>query len=203
MSIHRVIRERRESLGLSQEGLAKLCEVTRSAVQQWEKENGTAPKRTQQARVATVLGLSIAELMGGADNVQAGPDVRGSVPLISAAQAGSYKMHVDNYHPDDGGEERISTTVPVGRHTFALRVRGDSMEPEFKEGAILIVEPEMEAQSGDFVIVQEGDAEPTFKQLTRDGPDLYLKPVNPRYPIKPLGKGTIVGVVRAVERRFR
>lgn len=203
MSIHRLIRERREQLKLSQSDLAKLCGVSRTAVTQWENENGTAPKRTQQERVATVLGLSVAQLVGGSENVQAGPEVRGRVPLISAVQAGNYKMHVDNYHPDDGGEERISTTVPVRRHTFALRVAGDSMEPEFKEGAVLIVEPEMEAQPGDFVIAKNGDEETTFKQLIKDGGDWYLKPLNPRYPLKLLGKAKIVGVVRAVERRFR
>lgn len=205
MSIHRLIRERRKALGLSQEKLADLCGVSRSAVQYWEREDGTgtAPSRTQQPTVAAVLGLSVAQLMGGSENIQAGPEVRGAVPLISAVQAGNYKMHVDNFHPDDGGEERIATTVPVKRHTFALRVSGDSMEPEFKEGAVLIVEPEMEAQPGDFIIAKNGDEETTFKQLIRDGGDWYLKPLNPRYPIKPLGKASIVGVVRAVERRFR
>lgn len=177
--------------------------MTRGAVQQWERENGTAPKRTQQARVAAVLGLSTAQLIGGEANVNAGPEVRGSVPIISAVQAGNYKMHVDNFHPGDGGEERIETTVPVKRHTFALRVSGDSMEPDFKEGSILIVEPEMEAQPGDFVIAKNGEEETTFKQLVRDGSDWYLKPLNPRYPVKALGRSQILGVVRAVERRFR
>lgn len=206
MSVHRIIREGRARLKLSQDAFGEKCGVTRGAVQQWEKEDdegGTAPNREKQPVVAAVLGLTVAQLMGGSENVQAGPEVRGRVPLISAVQAGNYKMHVDNHHPDDGGEDRISTTVPVKRHTFALRVSGDSMEPEFKEGAILIVEPEMEAQPGDFIIAKNGEEETTFKQLVRDGGDWYLKPLNDRYPIKPLGKATIVGVVRAVERRFR
>jgi SOS-response transcriptional repressor LexA len=203
MSIHQLIRERRKALGLSQAKLAVLCGVTRTNVTQWETEGGTAPNREKQPLVASVLGLTVAQLMGGSENVQEGPEVRGRVPLISAVQAGNYKMHVDNLHPGDGEGERISTTVPVKRHTFALRVSGDSMEPEFKEGAILIVEPDMDAQPGDFVIAKNGDEETTFKQLMQDGGDWYLKPLNPRYPIKPLGKASIVGVVRAVERRFR
>jgi SOS-response transcriptional repressor LexA len=206
MSVHRIIRDGRKKLGLSQEQFAQKCGVTRAAVQQWEKEDpdgGTAPNRDKQPVVAGVLGLTVAQLMGGNENVQAGPEVRGSVPLISSVQAGNYRMHVDNFHPGDGGEERIATTVPVKRHTFALRVSGDSMEPDFTEGSILIVEPEMEAQPGDFVIAKNGDDETTFKQLIRDAGDWYLKPLNPRYPLKALGKSTIVGVVRAVERRFR
>jgi SOS-response transcriptional repressor LexA len=205
MSIHKRIRDAREAKGLSQQALADAVGVTRSSVQWWERTDGTgtAPKRSQVAKVANVLGLSLAQLVGGDDNILGGPEIRGEVPLLSAVQAGSYKLHVDNFHPGDGGEERIATTAPIKRHTFALRVTGDSMEPDFKEGAVLIVEPELEPQPGDFVIAKNSDDETTFKQLIRDGADWYLKPLNDRYPIKPLGKAKIVGVVRAVERRFR
>lgn len=136
-------------------------------------------------------------------NTQPGPIIRGQVPLLSAVQAGMYKEYVDNFHPGDGGLELIPTSVPVKRHTFALRVSGDSMEPEFREGMVLVVEPELEAQPGDFVIAKNGDSETTFKQLVKDGPDWFLKPLNERYPIKPLGDSSIIGVVRAVEKRFR
>lgn len=114
-----------------------------------------------------------------------------------------YKEHTDNYHPGDGGMEMIPTTVPVGAHTFALRVSGDSMEPRFPNGVLLIVEPELDPMPGDFVIAKNGSEETTFKQLVRDGADWYLKPLNDRYPIKPLAGSKVIGVVRAVEIRLR
>lgn len=205
MNVHKIIRDGRKALRLSVNEFADLCGVSKHTVQLWEKEDhegGTAPNRRKQPDVARVLGLTVAQLMGG-ENTQAGPEIRGSVPLISAVQAGEYKMHVDNFHPGDGGEERIPTTVPVQRHTFALRVTGDSMEPDFIEGAILIVEPELEAQTGDYVVAKNAEGETTFKQLVRDAGEWYLKPMNERYPLRPLGKSTIIGVVRAVERRLR
>ena len=136
-------------------------------------------------------------------NTSVGPVLRGQVPILSNVQAGMYKQQIDNYHPGDGGMELITTSVPVNRYTFALRVQGDSMEPEFTEGMILIVEPELDPQPGDYVIAKNGHDETTFKKLVRDGADLYLKPLNPRYPIKLLGESSIVGVVRAVEKRYR
>ena len=136
-------------------------------------------------------------------NTSAGPAIRGAVPLLSDVQAGMYKEFVDNSHPGDGGSQLIPTSVPVGRHTFALRVAGDSMAPDFMEGSILIIEPELSPQAGDYVIAKNGSDETTFKQLVKDGSDWYLKPINPRYPIKPLGDSRIIGVVRAVEKRFR
>lgn len=138
------------------------------------------------------------------NNTDPGPTLRGTVPLINDVQAGMYKEFVDNLHAGDGGSEAIPTSVPIQRYTFALRVVGDSMEPEFRAGMILVVEPEMEAQPGDYVIAkQAGGEETTFKQLIKDGGDWYLRPINERYPIKPLADATIIGVVRAVEKRFR
>lgn len=203
MSIHRLIREGRERLGLTEQQFAEAVGVTRSAVQQWEREGGTAPNRKKQPDVARVLGLTVAQLMSGESNTATGPDIRGAVPLLSAVQSGNYKMHVDNFHPGDGGSELIPTSVPVKRHTFALRVTGDSMEPDFREGMVLIVEPEMEPQPGDYVIAGNADEETTFKQLVKDAGEWYLKPLNPRWPIRPLGASKIIGVVRAVEQRFR
>jgi SOS-response transcriptional repressor LexA len=61
----------------------------------------------------------------------------------------------------------------------------------------------LEPQPGDYVIAKNSDDETTFKQLVKDAGDWYLKPTNPRYPLKLLGDSKIIGVVRAVERRFR
>jgi len=137
------------------------------------------------------------------ENTEPAPSIRGAVPLISSVQAGMYKEFVDNLHQSEGAFETIETTVPVNRHTFALRVKGDSMEPRFPEGIVLIVEPDLDPQPNDFVIAKNGNDETTFKQLVRDGQDWYLKPLNERYPIKPLGQSNIVGVVRAAQMSLR
>lgn len=130
------------------------------------------------------------------------PDRTGKVPLVSWVQAGDFTHAADLLHPGDA-YEWIDTSVTVMPHTFALRVRGDSMEPEFMDGTIIVVEPDMEASPGDYVIARNGDQEATFKQLVRDGADLYLKPLNPRYPIKPIGDSIIIGVVREAVKRYR
>lgn len=135
-------------------------------------------------------------------NVSAGPDRRARVPLISWVQAGDWSHVADLLHPGEA-EEWIDTSVTVRPHTFALRVEGDSMEPEFVAGTILVVEPEMDAHPGDYVVAKNGADEATFKQLVRDGADFYLKPLNPRYPIKPLGSARVIGVVREAVKRYR
>lgn len=143
----------------------------------------------------------------GHRNTEPGPDLRGRVPIISWVQAGNWREAVDTFHPG-GAEEWVNVTCPIKSHTFALRVQGDSMvnphgTPSFPEGLVLIVEPEMDFNAGDFVVAKNGDDEVTFKQLVKDGGDWYLKPLNPQYPLKPLGTASIVGVVREAVMRFR
>lgn len=134
-------------------------------------------------------------------NLEQAPSLRGKVPLISFVQAGEFAEVIDNFQPGDG-EDWIDVTCQINRHTFALRVVGDSMEPDFPAGTIIVVEPDMQAEPGDYVVAKNGD-DATFKQLIRDNGDWYLKPINPRYPIKLLGETRIIGVVREAVRKFR
>lgn len=189
---------------MSEQQFADAVGVSRGAVQQWEKPGGTAPTRRNQPLVAKVLGLSIAELASGVANTGQ-VAMRGEVPLVSEVEAGNYTS-IDNYKPK-GHFDTVSVSVEVKRHTYALRVHGDSMVSEsgdsFPEGSLLVVEPEMEAITGDYVIALNEHNQTTFKQLVKDGSDLYLKPLNSRYPIKPLGNAKVIGVVREFTKRFR
>ncbi|MCP5197022.1 MAG: helix-turn-helix domain-containing protein [Gammaproteobacteria bacterium] len=136
-------------------------------------------------------------------NVIPGPAIQGKVPVISWVQAGGWKEAIDSVALDEEIEEWVTTTVQVREHTFGLRVQGDSMEPNFPAGIYIVVEPDIDPQPGDYVIVRN-QGEATFKQLIKDGDDWYLKPLNPRYPIKPLlSPCHIIGVVREAIQRFR
>ncbi len=78
---------------------------------------------------------------------------------------------------------------------FALRVIGDSMEPEFKEGAIIIVDPAGVVEDGSYVIAAQGD-EYIFRQLVVSNGEMSLKALNDAYPTLPLPAGAhIKGVV--------
>jgi SOS-response transcriptional repressor LexA len=135
-------------------------------------------------------------------NVSPGPDIKGKVPLISWVQAGNASEVIDMLSPGDAFEW-IPSTVQVRDHTFALRVTGDSMMNDFPPGMILIVEPDMDPEIGDYVIAKNGDEEATFKKLVKDAGVMYLKPLNPAYPMIPLEGYTIVGVVRDAVRKLR
>lgn len=198
--------------GFTRTQIAKAAGKSQGAVTQWLSGDTKELKSDSAAGIQALTGFSAVWLATGkgprmavdATNIAPGPNIGGSVPVLSSVQAGNFKEFVDNFHGADGSVEMVSTSVPVNRYTFAVRVVGDSMEPDFKEGMVLIVEPELDPLPGDFVIAKNGSDETTFKQLTKDGSDWYLKPLNERYPIKKMNIETrVIGVVRAVERRYR
>ena len=93
-------------------------------------------------------------------------------------------------------DEWYATTATRSPHAFALVVHGDSMEPKFLEGEVIVVDPDKQRESGSYVIAKNGD-EATFKRLLRDGSSVFLVPLNERYKPKDMTgiSFKIVGVV--------
>lgn len=123
------------------------------------------------------------------------------VPLFNLTEKKENNNIVNDYTMNKY-QEFVETTIETTNKTYALRVIGDSMTPLFPEGAIIIIEPENDAKTGDYIIA-ELDSALIFKQLQIDGNDFYLKPLNDRYPIKPIGDAKIIGIVKEMILRFK
>lgn len=78
---------------------------------------------------------------------------------------------------------------------YALRVLGDSMLPEFQEGAIIVIDPAGAIKDGCYVIAMHGD-EYIFRQLRIQADRYYLQPLNDLYDtVEISGPDEIKGVV--------
>lgn len=84
-----------------------------------------------------------------------------------------------------------------GNEMVALMVLGDSMQPEFSEGEILVIEMGMAAGEGAFVIAEVAKEDFIFRQLKRDAHGGWLlHALNPAYPDTAIaGLEIIKGVV--------
>lgn len=102
------------------------------------------------------------------------------VPIISWVAAGRWHEVCDAFQPGDA-DEWLASDVK-GQNIFAVRVKGDSMEPEFTEGDIIILDPHIKPNPGDYVIVKNDEGEATLKQLKQYGRTRVLHPLNPKYP---------------------
>lgn len=72
-----------------------------------------------------------------------------------------------------------------GSEAFALRVLGTSMEPEFLEGEIILIEPEGLLRDGSFVLAQHA-GEWIFRQLCQQASGWTLHALNPAFADRPL-----------------
>jgi SOS-response transcriptional repressor LexA len=106
------------------------------------------------------------------------------LPLISWDEAGRLCSEpAESFHPST-----VDAWLPIapkaGDKAFALRVPDDSMEPEFREGEIIILDPTQPGKHNQFIVgYLDGDTSLTFKQLMVVGNKKYLKPLNARYPL--------------------
>lgn len=109
------------------------------------------------------------------------------VPLISSVQAGLMTEAVNPF-PPGVAFEYLLTDLQLSEHAFALEIEGQSMEPEFKEGDRIIVDPALQPQPGDFVVAKNGREEATFKKyrprgIGQGGREVFeLVPLNDDYP---------------------
>ena len=66
---------------------------------------------------------------------------------------------------------------------FALSVKGDSMEPKFTEGDVVIVRKQEDVDSGDIAIMMVNGDEATIKKVQKFDGGINLIPSNPVYDV--------------------
>ena len=173
----------RKKRKITQQELADLVGVKAITIMRWEKEIST-PDVNQLQKIAKALNTpisyffdessaSIKEPSSGYTSIQ-------KIPVISWVHANNFHEIVDNYPP--GYAEEWVYTTEHGDNLFALRIINNCMEPEFREGDIIIVEPQVDIYPGNYVVIADrDDNKATFKQFKQYGRKKILHPLNPKY----------------------
>ena len=92
--------------------------------------------------------------------------------------------------------EGVLAPEGMSEESFALRVADDSNEPRIPRGTIVLVDPKLKPEAGQFVVVRiQGDPEASLKQYSVVGGKVFLKPANPQYQAASSSGAKIVGVV--------
>ena len=87
--------------------------------------------------------------------------------------------------------EAMLETDVLGRRTFAVQVRDNSMQPLFSEGEIIFVNPDLPSEPGHYVVVESEDGRPEealLRELKEIGGQAILHPLNRRYADLPVTK---------------
>ena len=111
----------------------------------------------------------------------------GKIPLIDYVRAGEL-AEIANPFPIGEAYEWLLTDLDLSDRAFALEIEGNSMEPEFKAGDKVIIDPSVSPHPGDFVVAKNHDEKATFKKyrlrgIDENGKEIFeLIPLNSDYP---------------------
>ncbi|TNZ90917.1 DNA-binding protein [Vibrio parahaemolyticus] len=183
MSIAVRLKQRREELDLTQEELANLAGIKQQTIQ--SIESGRTRKPRDIVSIADALKCSPNWLLNGGSVIPLTHINSRRIPLLSYVQAGELTEENPIREPD-GSFEYVSCDDDIGSEAFALRIEGDSMTPDFREGDLVIIDPSVAPAPGEFVFAVSDDSHGTFKKYKPSGvnaKDFELIPLNQDYPV--------------------
>lgn len=123
------------------------------------------------------------------------------IPVINNVQAGYPREFTDLDYPASVADEYVGCPDITDPNAFGARVVGDSMEPDYREGDLVIFSPNTPTAPGSDCFVRlERDNETTFKRIFMedDGASIRLQPLNSTYSPRIVPREAITGMYPAV-----
>jgi phage repressor protein C with HTH and peptisase S24 domain len=179
--------------GLSASGLAKRAGLDPTTFNPSKRRmpDGRArwPGTESLAKVLDATGVSLevfTALITGARALTSsagGRQPQRRIPLIGLAQAGGEGFFDDGGYPVGGAWDEVSLPEIGDPNAYALEISGDSMDPVFRDGDLVIVSPAAPIRRGDRVVVRTMGGEVMAKQLARrSARRIDVKSLNPAHP---------------------
>jgi SOS-response transcriptional repressor LexA len=199
----RRIAEALRAMSMTQVAFAQRVGVHETAVSKWAA--GRPPSGRLVPRIASVLGVSIEFLMTGKERTQVTREVDGdarAIPLVAAAAAGeplakTYEAgEVQIFHFPREFIRQFFHGIPDPERAVLLRVDGDSMADDLKDGALVLIDrgPRGEGITPDkirpediYMVRPPGESGVTLKRLSIHDGRLVLEASNRdrrRFPLR-------------------
>ena len=176
-----VLKQRRKELGLTLAQIADMMGVAEATVQRWESGNIKSIRHNKITKLAEVLNVTPASLMGwGSDtdealpsNISPMPEMR-KIPLLGTIACGEPILAAEN----------IGEYIDIPKHInadFALTCRGDSMiNARIFDGDVVYIRQQDTVETGEIAAVLIDD-EATLKRFKKLHDRIILEPENPLY----------------------
>lgn len=171
------LRELRKSKRMTQSDVAKIVGIGQSGYSFWESGRSKIDDASLR-KLAGFYGVSVDYLLGEDANPTK-PSVK--IPVLGDVAAGIPIEAIENIVD----YEEIDAALAATGELFGLRIKGSSMEPRIREGDVVIVRKQSDADTGDTAVVLVNGDSATVKRIKKE-PDgsLWLIPNNPAYETK-------------------
>ena len=121
------------------------------------------------------------------------------MPLIGFAEAGSGGYFDDGGFPAGKGWDEIAFPAVSDEHAYALEISGNSMEPAYRDGDVIIVSPSAPVRRGDRVVVKTKEGEVMVKELKRKTTkSIELESLNPAHNDRSIATADVLWIARIV-----
>jgi len=126
------------------------------------------------------------------------------IPLINKVAAGYPAGFTDLGYPAGIADEYVRSPDVDDPDAFAARVVGDSMEPQYRQGDIVVFSPARTVRDGmDCFVRLEPDHESTFKRIYFETDDaggelIRIQPINSSYPPRTVPREQVAGLYAGV-----
>lgn len=178
MEIYERIKKRRKEMGLSAEMVAEKLGVSPATIYRYEKKDIKKFPTDILEPLAKVLRTTPSYLLGL--NETDTNTNKHLIPVLGTVRAGIPVEAVQNIID----YEEISEDMARQGEFFALRIKGDSMQPRICEGDVVIVRKQPDVDSGDVAIVLVNEEEATIKKVQKFDGGINLIPNNPSYDVR-------------------
>lgn len=205
------IKEARKELDMTLDDVAKKVGVAKSTIQRYEAGLITSPKLPVLVAIANTFGVNENWIKGISDEKRAAKkntkefeDNRIPVPVLGEVSAGLGTYADDNI---TGYIFEDKSNMTDDSEYAYLKVVGDSMYPEFKEGDLVFIKCQNSVESGSYAVVMVEDEMGVVKRVIYGEDFVELQSVNPMYPPrrfegKDVLKIRVFGLVKGMKRVF-
>lgn len=202
------IKEVRKEKDMTLDDVARSVGVAKSTIQRYEAGLITSPKLPVLIAIADALGVNPNWIKGTSNEKDAIKkptcDDRVPVPVLGEVSAGPGKYAADSitgYIMEDKAQMSADCDYVY------LKVVGDSMYPEFKDGDLVFVKCEPSVNSGEYAVVMVDNEMGVVKRVVYGKDYVELQSVNPMYPPRrftgaDIEKIRVFGRVKGMKRTF-
>ena len=178
------LKQLRNEKKINQRELANFLKVAPSTISMYESGQ-REPNFEVLESLADFFNVDLNYLLGKSDKTtklmieDISPKPQGiKIPVLGTVAAGIPISAVE----DILDYEEIPQSWQNQGEFFALKIKGDSMEPRMESGDVVIVKQQSDANSGDTVIVLVNGDDATCKRLEKTDNGIMLVSTNPKYP---------------------
>ena len=175
------IKTRRKELGITLEDIGNYVGVSKGTVQRWETGSISNMRRDRIKKLSEILKISPDILLGDAVAEDAVAKENAGTSTVRIPVIGTVAAGIPITAQEDiTGWEEVPAEWVKNDTVFALKLKGDSMEPRMAEGDIVIVKQQCDVENGEIAIVMV-DGEATCKKLVKHPDGLVLISNNAKY----------------------